>query len=222
MLRGVSFRIAKGTVTALVGRSGAGKTTIADLLLGLLTPTAGEILIDGVPLTPDNLPAWRHALGYVPQEPLILNASVRENLQRFHPGVTEEEMSDALKKAQAWPIIENLPQGLDTLLGDEGVRLSGGERQRIVLARVLQGKPRLIVMDEATSAMDYESETAVREAIRGLSNEVTILVIAHRLATVRSANDGLVLENGRITENGPLSELMNTPNGYLNKLLYVE
>lgn len=222
MLRGVSFRIAKGTVTALVGRSGAGKTTIADLLLGLLTPTAGEILIDGVPLTPDNLPAWRHALGYVPQEPLILNASVRENLQRFHPGVTEEEMIDALKKAQAWPIIENLPQGLDTLLGDEGVRLSGGERQRIVLARVLQGKPRLIVMDEATSAMDYENETAVREAIHGLSNEVTILVIAHRLATVRSANDGLVLENGRITENGPLSELMNTPNGYLNKLLYVE
>lgn len=222
MLRGVSFRIAKGTVTALVGRSGAGKTTIADLLLGLLTPTAGGILIDGVPLTPDNLPAWRHALGYVPQEPLILNASVRENLQRFHPGVTEEEMIDALKKAQAWPIIENLPQGLDTLLGDEGVRLSGGERQRIVLARVLQGKPRLIVMDEATSAMDYESETAVREAIRGLSNEVTILVIAHRLATVRSANDGLVLENGRITENGPLSELMNTPNGYLDKLLYVE
>lgn len=222
MLRGVSFRIAKGTVTALVGRSGAGKTTIADLLLGLLTPTAGEILIEGVPLTPDNLPAWRHALGYVPQEPLILNASVRENLQRFHPGVTEEEMIDALKKAQAWPIIENLPQGLDNRLGDEGVHLSGGERQRIVLARVLQGKPRLIVMDEATSAMDYESETAVREAIRGLSNEVTILVIAHRLATVRSANDGLVLENGRITENGPLSELMNTPNGYLNKLLYVE
>lgn len=222
VLKGVSFRIAKGTVTALVGRSGAGKTTIADLLLGLLTPTAGEILIDGVPLTPDNLPAWRHALGYVPQEPLILNASVRENLQRFHPGITEDEMIDALKKAQAWSIIESLPHGLDTLLGDEGVRLSGGERQRIVLARVLQGKPRLIVMDEATSAMDYESETAVRDAIRGLNNEVTILVIAHRLATVRSANEGLVLENGHITENGPLSKLMNTPNGYLNKLLYVE
>ena len=222
VLKGVSFRIAKGTVTALVGRSGAGKTTIADLLLGLLTPTAGEILIDGVPLTPDNLPAWRHALGYVPQEPLILNASVRENLQRFHPGITEGEMIDALKKAQAWSIIESLPHGLDTLLGDEGVRLSGGERQRIVLARVLQGKPRLIVMDEATSAMDYESETAVRDAIRGLNNEVTILVIAHRLATVRSANEGLVLENGHITENGPLSKLMNTPNGYLNKLLYVE
>lgn len=222
VLKGVSFRIAKGTVTALVGRSGAGKTTIADLLLGLLTPTAGEILIDGVPLTPDNLPAWRHALGYVPQEPLILNASVRENLQRFHPGITEDEMIGALKKAQAWSIIESLPHGLDTLLGDEGVRLSGGERQRIVLARVLQGKPRLIVMDEATSAMDYESETAVRDAIRGLNNEVTILVIAHRLATVRSANEGLVLENGHITENGPLSKLMNTPNGYLNKLLYVE
>lgn len=222
VLKGVSFTLEKGSVTALVGRSGAGKTTIADLLLGFLVPTEGEILIDGVPLTRENLPYWRHAMGYVPQEPLILNATVRENLQRFHPKATEADMVDALKKAQAWPIIEGLPDGLDTSLGDEGVRLSGGERQRIVLARVLLGKPRLIVMDEATSAMDYESETAVRTAIRDLHEQVTILIIAHRLATVRTAKYALVLEQGQITENGTLAELVKTPNGYLNKLLYIE
>ena len=222
VLKGVSFRLKKGSVTALVGRSGAGKSTIADLLLGFLTPTKGEILIDGEALTAENLPAWRQKMGYIPQEPLILNATVRENLQRFHPRATEADMVDALKKAQAWPIIEGLPDGLDTNLGDEGVRLSGGERQRIVLARVLLGKPRLIVMDEATSAMDYESETAVRTAIRDLNEQVTILIIAHRLATVRADQYALVLEDGHITEDGELQWLINTPNGYLNKLLYVE
>lgn len=222
VLKGVSFRLEKGSVTALVGRSGAGKSTIADLLLGFLTPTRGEILIDGVALTGENLPAWRKRMGYIPQEPLILNASVRENLQRFHPNATEADMVEALKKAQAWPIIEGLTQGLDTNLGDEGVRLSGGERQRIVLARVLLGNPRLIVMDEATSAMDYESETAVRTAIRELHEQMTILIIAHRLATVRTAKYALVLENGLITEDGELQTLINTPNGYLNKLLYIE
>ena len=222
VLKHVSFILNKGSITALVGRSGAGKTTIADLLLGFLQPTEGEILIDGVALNHETLPGWRHGLGYIPQEPLILNASVRENLQRFHPNATEADMVEALKKAQAWPIIEGLAQGLDTNLGDEGVRLSGGERQRIVLARVLLGNPRLIVMDEATSAMDYESETAVRTAIRDLHEQVTILIIAHRLATVRTAKYALVLENGLITEDGELQELINTPNGYLNKLLYIE
>lgn len=222
VLRGVSFTLKKGTVTALVGRSGAGKTTIADLLLGLLTPTAGEIRIDGQALNAENLPAWRHSLGYIPQDPLILNASVRENLLRFHPHATEADMVDALKRAQAWPVIEGLPEGLDTLLGDEGVRLSGGERQRIVLARVLMGNPRLIVMDEATSAMDYESETAVRRAIAALDREITILIIAHRLATVRTAQYALVLEGGQITEQGELATLLATNDGYLNKLLTVE
>lgn len=222
VLHNASFTLPKGTITALVGRSGAGKTTIADLLLGFLQPTGGEILIDDVALTRENLPSWRHCLGYVPQEPLILNASVRENLQRFHPKATEPEMIDALKKAQAWSFVSTLKDGLDTTLGDQGVRLSGGERQRIVLARVLLGKPRLIIMDEATSAMDYESETAVRQAIRELDKDITVLIIAHRLATVRTAQNALVLENGVITENGPLSELINRPNGYLNKLLYIE
>ena len=222
VLRGASFTLKKGSVTALVGKSGAGKTTIVDLLLGFLYPTEGRILIDGVPLTRETLGAWRHGLGYIPQEPLILNASVRENLSRFHPGATEEEMIEALKKAQAWDIVRSLKDGLDTTLGDRGVRLSGGERQRIVLARVLLGNPRLIIMDEATSSMDYESETAVRKVIRELSGEITILIIAHRLATVRTARSAMVLENGVITEDGLLEDLLVCPDGYLNKLLFVE
>lgn len=132
------------------------------------------------------------------------------------------EMEKALKKAYIWNVVENLPQGMDTVLGDGGIRLSGGERQRIVLARVLLGNPRLIVMDEATSAMDYESEMAVRNAIRDLDEQVTILIIAHRLATVRTAKYGLVLENGRITEVGTLCELASHPEGYFNRLLYID
>lgn len=222
VLKDVSFILKKGSITALMGRSGAGKTTIADLLLGLLEPDSGEILIDGTALTQDNLPGWRKALGYIPQEPLILNASVRENLRRFHPDATQEQMIDALNKAKVWKVVENLPLGLDTVLGDGGIRLSGGERQRIVLARVLLGGPRLIVMDEATSAMDYESEAAVRTAIRDLQDQVTVLVIAHRLATVRTAQSALVLENGSITENGTLQELASDPNGYLGRLIYID
>ena len=222
ILHNVNFSLKKGSITALMGRSGAGKTTIADLLMGFLKPTSGEILIDGVALSDDNLSGWRHNLGYIPQEPLILNATVRENLQRFHPTATQMEMEKALKKAYIWNVVENLPQGMDTVLGDGGIRLSGGERQRIVLARVLLGNPRLIVMDEATSAMDYESEMAVRNAIRDLDEQVTILIIAHRLATVRTAKYGLVLENGRITEVGTLWELASHPEGYFNRLLYID
>ena len=222
VLQNVDFTLKKGSITALMGRSGAGKTTIADLLLGFLEPSSGEILIDGVPLSGENLAGWRKNLGYIPQEPLLLNATVRENLRRFHPAATQTEMETALKKAYIWDVVENLPQGMDTVLGDGGIRLSGGERQRIVLARVLLGNPRLIVMDEATSAMDYESEKAVRNAIRDLNEQVTILIIAHRLATVRTARYGLVLENGRITEQGTLQELASHTDGYLGRLLYID
>ena len=131
-------------------------------------------------------------------------------------------MIDALKKAHAWEVVEKLPNGLDTVLGDGGIRLSGGERQRLVLARVLMGNPRLIIMDEATSAMDYESEAAVRSAIAQLKGQTTVVIIAHRLATVRTAERVLVLQDGMITEDGTLQELAIHPNGYLNKLLYMD
>lgn len=215
VLENVSFSLHIGKITALVGRSGAGKSTIADLLMGFLTPVSGEISVDDTPLTPEKGNAWRKYIGYIPQMPMLLNATVRENLSRFHPEATQEDMVSALKQAGAWDFVQKLPQGLDTLLGDRGVRLSGGERQRIVLARVLLGRPKLIVLDEATSALDYESEGTIRDVLATLRKDAAILVIAHRLATVMIADEAVVLENGKITESGAFSELIHHPGGYL-------
>ena len=222
VLRGVSFDLPCGSVTALVGPSGAGKSTTADLLLGLLRPTRGRILVDDKVLDAQTLGTWRKAIGYIPQEPLILNATVRENLTRFHPEASEEEMIDALKRSLAWPVIEKLPLGLDTILGDNGFRLSGGERQRIVLARVLMGKPKLIILDEATSALDYESESFVRKTIRSLRNQTTVLIIAHRMATIRGAERAVVLLDGKIAEQGTMQELLEKEDSYLAKMVSVE
>ncbi len=222
ILHDISFVLPYGSVTALVGPSGAGKSTTADLLLGLLRPTEGRVLVDGVPLGDELLASWRRTIGYIPQEPLILNTTIRDNLQRFHPGANETEMVEALKKSLAWQFVEKLPDGLDTVLGDNGVRLSGGERQRIVLARVLMGDPRLIILDEATSALDYESENAVRETISSLMGKATVLVIAHRLATIRSADRAVVINNGRVAEMGPMEELLKKKDGYLSRMVNVE
>lgn len=221
-LRGVSFSLRRGEILALLGRNGAGKTTAVNLLLGFLLPKAGEIRVDGKALTAANLRAWRRQAGYVPQDPLILNASVRENLTRFHPGATENDVITALKAAMAWDFICSLPQGLDTSLGDRGVRLSGGERQRIVLARVLLGRPSLIILDEATSALDYESEMAFRKVIQSMSGNAAVVLIAHRLATVRMADRVMVLENGIITEQGTIDELDAKKDGYLAGMVRTE
>ena len=221
-LRGVSFSLRRGEILALLGRNGAGKTTAVNLLLGFLLPKAGEIRVDGKALTAANLRAWRRQAGYVPQDPLILNASVRENLTRFHPGATEEQLVSALKAAMAWEFVSRLPEGLDTALGDRGIRLSGGERQRIVLARVLLGRPSLIILDEATSALDYESEMAFRKVIQSMSGNTAVVLIAHRLATVRMADRAAVLENGRIVEEGTVCDLLAKPNGYLAGMVGVE
>ena len=222
VLHNVSFTLPFGSVTALVGRSGAGKSTTADLLLGLLYPKNGKITVDGTPLTAENMTSWHQMIGYVPQEPMLLNTSVRENLLRFHPEATEKDITEALKQAQAWDFVEKLEQGIDTVIGDKGVRLSGGQRQRIVLARVLLGKPKLIILDEATSALDHESENAVRETIRTLKDRSTVLIIAHRLATIRGADYAIVLEDGRVAEQGSMLELLHKPDGYLNRMLSVE
>lgn len=221
-LRGMSFALRRGEILALLGRNGAGKTTAVNLLLGFLLPRSGEILVDGEMLTAENIRAWRRQAGYVPQDPLILNASVRENLVRFHPGATEEELICALKAAMAWDFVSHLPQGLDTLLGDRGIRLSGGERQRLVLARVLLGKPSLIVLDEATTALDYESEAAFHQIIQSMRGQAAVVLIAHRLSTVRMADRALVVEDGRVVEQGTIGELAGKKNGYLAGMVGVE
>jgi ABC-type multidrug transport system fused ATPase/permease subunit len=215
-LRGVSFSLERGEKLALLGRNGAGKTTAVNLLLGFLLPRSGAILVDGKPLEAACIRAWRTQVGYVPQDPLILNASVRENLTRFHPNATEDELIAALRKAMAWGFVSRLPDGLDTVLGDRGVRLSGGERQRIVLARVLLGRPSLIVLDEATSALDYESETAFHDAIASFGKDAAVVLIAHHGATIAMADSAVVLEKGSVVEQGLISELAGRDGGYLS------
>lgn len=215
-LRGVSFSLERGEKLALLGRNGAGKTTAVNLLLGFLLPRSGAILVDGKPLEAACIRAWRTQVGYVPQDPLILNASVRENLTRFHPNATEDDLIAALRKAMAWGFVSRLPDGLDTVLGDRGVRLSGGERQRIVLARVLLGRPSLIVLDEATSALDYESETAFHDAIASFGKDAAVVLIAHHGATIAMADSAVVLEKGSVVEQGLISELAGRDGGYLS------
>ena len=215
-LRGISFSLERGEKLALLGRNGAGKTTAVNLLLGFLLPQSGAILVDGKLLEAACIRAWRTQVGYVPQDPLILNASVRENLTRFHPNATEDELIAALRKAMAWGFVSRLPDGPDTVLGDRGVRLSGGERQRIVLARVLLGHPSLIVLDEATSALDYESEMAFHDAIASFGKDAAVVLIAHHGATIAMADSAVVLEKGSVVEQGLISELAGRDGGYLS------
>ncbi len=222
VLNEVSFSLPSGSMTALVGLSGAGKSTTADLLMGLLRPTAGQILIDDTPLGNDNIVAWRKSVGYVPQDPFVLNGTIRENLLRFHPNATEEEMISALKRSMAWGFVEKTELGLDTVIGDKGVGLSGGERQRLVFARVLLGNPSLIILDEATSALDYESESAIRETLHNIHGQATILIIAHRLSTIKGADRVIVLEDGRVSECDDIDNLLARNDSYLKRMLLAE
>ena len=218
LIENVSMTLRKGEITALVGPNGAGKSTLVDILLGFLEPTSGEVLFDGQAAHGGENAMHRRAVSYIPQEPLLLHASVRENLRRFHPRATEEEIVAALGRAQVLDVVESLPEGLDTVLGDKGIRLSGGERQRIVLARALVGSPSLVVLDEATSALDYESEHKIRDVLVGLRGETTVLMIAHRLSTIRSADHVVVLRSGRVVEDGTFEDLVQSPGGYLSRM----
>jgi ATP-binding cassette subfamily B protein len=224
LLNGLDLTIRKGEYVAFTGPSGCGKSTVLKLLMCLYQLDSGERNIMSTNGTRPLTAGWRELFAYVPQGNQLMNGTIREVVTfGDRTAMTRDgDIHRALEIACADKFVDELPDGLDTVLGDQGVRLSGGERQRIVLARVLLGHPRLIIMDEATSAMDYESETAVRQAVRELDKEITVLIIAHRLATVRTAQKAIVLENGTITEDGTLDELIAHPDGYLNKLLYIE
>lgn len=204
----LSLTIPVGQTTAIVGPSGAGKSTLADLLLGLITPGRGQVLVDETPLTPDLFSAWREQIGYVPQDSFHFHDTVRANLLWARPEASEAELLEALEVAAAG-FVARLPQGLDTVLGDRGVRLSGGERQRIALARALVRRPAILILDEATSNLDSENERRVQDAIERLHGRLTILVITHRLTTVRRADSIHVLEAGRVVESGDWHHLLN-------------
>lgn len=213
-LKDVSFSIPKGRMVALVGVSGAGKSTMVDLLLGVYKPTAGKILIDGIELNDFNPKSWRSRLGMVSQTTFIFNASVRENITFACPDASEEAMIAAAKIANAHDFIMETEEGYETLLGNQGYRLSGGQRQRIAIARAILHHPSILILDEATSALDSEAERLIQDAIDNLRGERTIIAIAHRLSTIRKADTILVLHQGELIESGTHDELLQQNKRY--------
>ena len=211
--------IAKGKVTALVGESGSGKSTITDLVLGLQIPNEGSVNIDGISLNDYKQGSFRKKVGYVPQEPILFNSSIRENLLWSNGSASVEDLWEALVNANAALFVKQLPQGIDTIVGDRGTRISGGQRQRIALARALLRKPELLILDEATSSLDNESERLIKESIKGLSFNTTILIVAHRLSTIKNADQVYVMQNGRVIEDGSYSELSSKNTSALFSML---
>jgi len=221
-LRDINLDIPRGQMTALVGESGSGKSTITDLVLGLQIPTKGEVLIDGISLTKWAQHSFRERVGYVPQDPQLFHSSIRDNLLWSFVGASELELWDALKLANAADFVNELPQGIHTIVGDRGVRLSGGQRQRIALARALIRKPELLILDEATSALDSESESLIQKSIEKVAISTTILVVAHRLSSIAKADNIYVLHKGAIVEQGAFSILSVKEGGILNKMLSLQ
>jgi len=217
VLRDIDLVVPVGRTTAIVGASGGGKSTLADLLIGLLTPDEGTLTIDGVAVSDADRPQWRRRVSYVSQEVFLFHDSVRRNLLAARPDANEAQLFDALAAASAG-FVHDLSAGIDTVVGDRGSKLSGGERQRIALARALLRQPDLLLLDEATSNLDSVNEAKVQEAIAGLHGRVTLVVIAHRLATVRDADVIHVVSAGRIVESGSWTELADSKGGALREL----
>ena len=209
-LTGINMEIPVSTSIGLVGSTGAGKTTMVDVLLGLLRPSQGHISVDGIPVTDDKLRAWQHALGYVPQDIFLTDSTVSENIALGVPRdqIDRDQVERCARMAQVHDFIVNeMPDGYDTMVGERGVRLSGGQRQRIGIARALYHDPQVLIFDEATSALDNLTEQAVMQAVRNLSHQKTIILIAHRLSTVRDCDCIYMLEKGRVAGSGSYAEL---------------
>ena len=207
VLRDVSFHAQPGTVTALVGSSGSGKSTMISLICGFHTAQGGEVLIDGKDLATIRLSSYRSQLGVVLQETFLFDGTIRENIMFSHPGATEEEFLEACRIARVDEFAERFAEGFETVVGERGVKLSGGQRQRLSIARAILADPRILILDEATSSLDSESEAMIQHGLSYLMQGRTTFVIAHRLSTIRRADQILVVEDGRIIERGTHDQL---------------
>jgi subfamily B ATP-binding cassette protein MsbA len=224
VLSGVSLEIRRGEMVALVGPSGAGKSTLADLLLRLYDPVAGRIAMDGRDIRAFEQASYRRLFGVVSQEALLFNATIRENIAYGRDTVTDDDVVQAAKAANAHEFITGFPDGYDTLVGDRGVRLSGGQRQRVAIARAIVARPAILILDEATSALDSESERLVQQAIERVTHGTTSIVIAHRLSTVLHADKIVVIDGGGVEAIGRHADLLGTSDTYnrLYRLQFAE
>jgi ABC-type multidrug transport system fused ATPase/permease subunit len=220
VLKGISFTAEAGTVTALVGTSGSGKTTIAGIAASFLKPDGGRVLIDGIDLATVKLGSYRAQLGVVLQDDFLFEGTIKENILFPRPNASPAELSDAVKAAHVHEFTDRFDQGLDTLIGERGVKLSGGQRQRVAIARALLADPRILILDEATSNLDTESEAFIQESLSYLMKGRTTLVIAHRLSTIRRATQILVVEDGRIIERGNHEKLIEKKGRYYDLYTY--
>ena len=208
VLHGVDLTMRRGTVTAIVGSTGAGKSSIASLVVALYRPSSGRILVDGVDLNDLDLAEWRKRIGYVCQDTFLFNASIRENIALWSSSFSEEEIGNAARLAQLHDFVAGLPEGYNTVVGDRGLRLSGGQCQRVAIARAILTKPAVLVLDEATSALDNLTEKAVYEAMHALRASSIVMAVAHRLSTIKDADQIVVVDGGRVTQIGTHSSLM--------------
>lgn len=218
VLSKVNFNIKKREMVGLIGPSGAGKTTVVDLILRLLNPKEGKILLDGQDIGEIDLKKWRESIGYVSQDIFLMNDTIANNIKFYHDFITPKEIEGASKMASIYDFIQSCPEKFETIIGERGTLLSNGQRQRIIIARVLALKPQLLILDEATSALDNESEVRVQKVIENLKGKMTVFVIAHRLSTVINSDRLLVLENGKIIEQGTPQELLKDKNSYFCKV----
>jgi ATP-binding cassette subfamily B protein len=207
-LNNITLLVPKGKMVAIVGESGSGKSTVLDLLMGFYEPVQGAVRLDDLPLSQYDIYSFRHRIGFVPQDTVLFNATIRENLRWGKDDISQQEIDSACKLAHIYEFIMELPQGYDTEVGDRGVRLSGGQRQRIALARAIIRKPELLLLDEATSALDSQSELLIQQAINDIARETTIVIVAHRLSTIANADYIYVMENGSIVEHGAYRDLV--------------
>ena len=209
VLRKTNYTIEKGKMTAIAGASGAGKSTLIDLILRFYDPTGGRILIDGTDLRELDLESWRKSIAVVAQDVFLFNETVNYNLAVGNPGCSKEEIVDAAKRAYAHEFIQQLPEGYETRIGDRGWNLSGGQRQRLALARAILTKPEILILDEATSSLDSESEQLIQRYLNDIRGTCTIVVVAHRLSTIQSADKIVVLQDGKIVEEGDWDSLLS-------------
>jgi len=218
VLNSVSFEVKKGEMVGLIGPSGAGKTTLVDLMLRLFTPGSGKILVDGVSLSDINLEDWRKNVGYVSQDIFLINDSIKNNIKFYDDRVTDADIERATKMADIYDFIKTLPSGFDTSVGERGVLLSGGQKQRISIARALVRNPSILILDEATSSLDNESEIKIQDVIHKLKGKLTIIVIAHRLSTIESSDKIIALNNGNVEKTAAPAELLKNKESYFYKV----